>query len=425
MPAFDATPALVYPRIDRNLVRLSASADPERSQEEEDLDSLVLALLHRHREDVAPTGQTFDRPPTPLRQPLSRSSSFKRMGTPTLGGRRVVSGDIVRPHSPSPLRPHSPAFNIVQGEHSLPNSPGVLSPRFLSVAATEFSPRPAAPEFHLRKPAASPLPSPSLWGTAASPLGTPRLAGSTNGSYFPPIPRDPWQAEAGSAPSSLPPTSNSASSESSADEPVDYDPSSPWQGANGLPGMGTPSFEVNDPFSQGFAVGNGEADMRQTTTPGVHGLDGSDSSYTMTPMDLLCSVFAGTDITPSEIEHALGRNGWDIDRAMEWLVNRPPGTPEPGYAGNGALSPSLNRHGALGAAPVRPIPIARDSFNRLAPPPSQSPGQSAPSSPRWGSRPGTPSGAPNPASYPASAATNRVCRYYVRGLLVSAARVFC
>jgi hypothetical protein len=230
----------------------------------------------------------------------------------------------------------------------------------------------------------------------------------------------------------MPAASTSASSESSSDEPADYDPFAPWQAANGLPGMGTPSVEISDPF--GIEWGQQQQQQQHDNGNGHHppshhqlppppqpqfrlpDVNGSETTYSMTPMDMLCSVFAGTDITPNEVEQALGHNGWDIDRAMEALVNRPP--PDPAAVGfqlnGGALSPSLNRHGALGAPPIRPIPMSRDSFNRLAAPMPSPRHESAPNSPRWGSRPVTPGASPNPASYPASAATNRVCRYYVR-----------
>ena len=41
----------------------------------------------------------------------------------------------------------------------------------------------------------------------------------------------------------------------------------------------------------------------------------------MTPFDVLASVF-GSSLAPSELEEALAVNGYEFERAMQWLVDR-------------------------------------------------------------------------------------------------------
>ena len=41
----------------------------------------------------------------------------------------------------------------------------------------------------------------------------------------------------------------------------------------------------------------------------------------MTPFDVLSSVF-GSTLAPSELEEALAANGYDFERAMQWLIDR-------------------------------------------------------------------------------------------------------
>ena len=56
----------------------------------------------------------------------------------------------------------------------------------------------------------------------------------------------------------------------------------------------------------------------------------------MTPFDVLSSVF-GASLAPSELEEALAVNGYDFERAMQWLVDRasptPPSQPQRGLQG--------------------------------------------------------------------------------------------
>ena len=255
-----------------------------RLQNIEDLDESVLAILHRHREDVKPTGQTFAAPTLPKSASLSRSSSFRRNLTPTsasnLALKRTGAMTPTRPISPSPLRADSPSIHLYRSReadaHSIhgssaPSSP-FSSPKMLNIGAIEFKPNVGATEFkpslmsqrsssklatHSSEPrierfrSASPMggpafESPTLWAFNSSPLGTPRIAtaspsGSVHtGSYFASqqnatptggsaIPADPWASTANSSAVStisnpgITHSASTASSESSYDE-ITFDP---------------------------------------------------------------------------------------------------------------------------------------------------------------------------------------------------------
>ena len=216
------------------LPRSVLSSLSNMSQDPLDLDSVVLSLLHRHREDLVPTGQTFTSPTTPTKPTVSRSSSFRRTfnsSLPLTPGHQRQLGFADRPHSPSPLRPASPALYPIHRA----DSPSLGSPRVLSVAATEFLPR------HSPVISATP-PLPSVWSND-SPLGTPRLTPSAT-SYFPPqastnatngfgsspamaISRAAWGPHRDSS-SSLPAISTSTSSEGSVEEPSELDLFPTW-----------------------------------------------------------------------------------------------------------------------------------------------------------------------------------------------------
>lgn len=62
----------------------------------------------------------------------------------------------------------------------------------------------------------------------------------------------------------------------------------------------------------------------------------------MTPFDVLSSVF-GSTLAPSELEEALAVNGYDFERAMQWLVDRtrptgsPPNAQRGGFAFGGGV----------------------------------------------------------------------------------------
>ena len=315
--------------------------------------------------------------------------------------------------SPSPLRPHSP--HLTNG--SQPGSPFLAgSPRSLNVTALEFQPRISSGT------SPSPIPAP-VWapqhGTTSSPLGTPRIppaSASATVSYFPPVPssskpisRGPWQRD---SPVGTP-----------TDE-LDDDPfATTWAvGTGAALGMSQPDPSTSSPAEwmighpdfddewDGYDTGGQDA-SKLSPHPVVQepsgaagalgGLSGTAGAYTMTPLDMLCSIFAESDISAHQLEDALSRNGWDVDRTIEWLVTHQLRTSDLTQAVSS--SPSLNylsldhaSQSPRGASPRPPLP------------PSSSSG-----SPHWSSRPMTPSNSGQGSAYPPSAATNRVCRYYV------------
>lgn len=171
---------------------------------------------------------------------------------------------------------------------------------------------------------------------------------------------------------------------------------------------------------------------------GMAGLNASSETYVMTPFDVLYSVFSGADISPAELEEALSRSGWDVDKAMEYILNnsRAPGinrvmdsphesshmfanldlNERPSSAAGSHPSPRFKTSMGSGA---RPLVISRDSFQR------NFAGVGRPGSPRWASSPNTPSGrsersaaegyfpsAPGQGTGPPS---TRLCKYYLQG----------
>lgn len=184
-----------------------------------------------------------------------------------------------------------------------------------------------------------------------------------------------------------------------------------------------------------------------TPTPGGTGSGGmnnfgglgesSSSNYIMTPFDVLCSIFAGSDISPADLEEALSLNGWDVDRSMEWIINNPrlsaaghPIDPNverltamsldatPPARFGGAPSPGLRPPGGPAMSGNRPHVISRDSFQKVFSP------HGRPASPRWGAfgdgRPTTPGGRSDRSgdgyfSGSAGAPSTRLCKYYLQG----------
>ena len=166
---------------------------------------------------------------------------------------------------------------------------------------------------------------------------------------------------------------------------------------------------------------------------------GESGDYIMTPLDVLYSIFAGSDLQHSDLEDALNRNGWDVDRAMEWIINNPnmPSAPrlaeeqidrmnmlslDPSQlSGSGALSPARVHTPGLGGSGSRPMIMSRDSFTRHFGPGGK------PQSPRWaaysndGSRPGTPRSERGADGYFGAGPTGqaspstRLCKYYLQG----------
>ncbi|GAA99321.1 uncharacterized protein L969DRAFT_93783 [Mixia osmundae IAM 14324] len=479
---------------------------------EQDLNQIVLSLMHRHREDLAPTGASFSPPRTPVKAPsLSRSASGIRIASHSTMP-RLSSGSVPsRPISPSPLGPYSPSSGLLtpsRSSHSIsadtePTSP-FGSPRNvnLSASASEFRPSPTAFEFKPRSSmgapgSPSPLSSPALQfrqpAHAASPLGTPRISSSNlANSYFAaapvmgttfgsqssspllakpllptgrasPIPRDPWTRQdsvsnnsgvSTLSSSTIPSISTSDSSASSLDEPQEQyamfaasELSSNGTHRSTTPGIGGSHWDPFDDFGSPFDPPEETAQISSTEIPAsaaaaaaiaqpgapidhAGGGLGGLGPYSMTPFDVLYSMFAGadSDVSPEELEVALSQTGYEVDKALDYLVSHPGGRGDTASLDMGGLTlddqtrspfpepPRLPGRLNLASTPTgnRPLVVSRDSFSRqqgLHPGSIQgglSPAHSAPGSPAFGSRPLTPSGSTGGAS-------NRVCRFYLQG----------
>lgn len=171
---------------------------------------------------------------------------------------------------------------------------------------------------------------------------------------------------------------------------------------------------------------------------GMAGLNASSENYVMTPFDVLYSVFAGADIAPAELEEALSRSGWDVDKAVEYILSNSHGS-NGARAGDSVLdnvsmfsnldlndlsSPASGVHvsprfkSAMGSG-ARPLIISRDSFQR------NFGGMGRPGSPRWSSGPNTPSGRsdrsgadgyfPSTPGAGTGPPSTRLCKYYLQG----------
>ncbi|BGP71649.1 hypothetical protein NBRC10513v2_005031 [Rhodotorula toruloides] len=468
------------------------------------LDSLILSLLHRHREDVHPTGNPV--PPLPnhgsvtpgSRPSLSRSGSFRRTASPgmlTPGGNNAANS---RSPSGSPWSSPKPATI------SLNPASGAFK---FSVGASEFTPggagsgkaSPAIPGSPLR--ARSPMPMTAQqaqqnWTLNHSPLSTPKhsqppsmqgtASAASSPGYFPRqldspgtgagkarIPRLPWAdlSDAGGAdedadPSSariddtaLPPETIAAfggenSSLYSPAIPIDqaYADQYPVEGGEaqwvehpegggyfyptqayppqGYPAeygsyQGGPMYDPSGMFPGDGTITPGGTFMPRgpgpafITLPGpapgempsidfANQLSGSSGmggigAYAMTPFDHLHSIFAGSDVPENVLEEALQQSGFDVDKAIEYIIDQqlgnappvPPGAlPPPG------LEPVQPR--GYGGTGSRPLIISRDSFDAF------SGGNGGRGSPRWGARSGTPTGEGRGKS-------GRVCRFYLAG----------
>ncbi|SNX87023.1 uncharacterized protein MEPE_05733 [Melanopsichium pennsylvanicum] len=142
------------------------------------IDNLVLDLMHRHREDVQPSGAQFSSNPnqSPVRRPASiRSFSTSRPWTPSRPSFSPASS-FSTPTDPPALvfansqRPTSPHL----GSSALAST---ASPVWPSSNATAASPRPHPGVIGSGSPRASPRP----WNRTLSNLSTTSLVSSSNG----------------------------------------------------------------------------------------------------------------------------------------------------------------------------------------------------------------------------------------------------
>lgn len=146
------------------------------------IDNLVLDLMHRHREDVQPTGTQFSSNPSqsPVRRPASiRSFSTSRPWTPSRPSFSPASSTFGTPTEVSAVstafansqRPTSPHL----GSSALSSLTSASTPAWPSSSATAASPRPHPGVIGSGSPRASPRP----WNRTLSNLSTTSLASST------------------------------------------------------------------------------------------------------------------------------------------------------------------------------------------------------------------------------------------------------
>ncbi|POY72160.1 hypothetical protein BMF94_4797 [Rhodotorula taiwanensis] len=488
-----------------------------------DLDPLILALLHRHREDLHPSGNPV--PPLPnhgsvtpgSRPSLSRSSSLRGSG-------------MLAPGTPRGAGSRSPSRSPWSSPKPLARTLNANSSAFkFSVAASEFRPgvagsgraSPASPGTPGRTRSPMPISAHQAqqnWALNHSPLSTPRhsVAGSvadtasaaSSPGYFP-RELDPAAGASAQSKSARMPWADLASSNGDAEEETNgvharlddaglpaetmtafggggstasplYSPAIPidqtayghpqtmvplmtedgqqWaeypagaapeagyyyppQGYPAPPPGFAPPVEYGvyqggpmfDPAMYGgaeaFVPGGGPAggdafEMRGPgpafiTLPGpapgeMPSIDfanqlsgssglGSIGAYAMTPFDHLHSIF-GDSISAEVLEEALNRSGFDVDQAIEYVIDTQIGNVQPPPPMMADIPPGMMpapQSRGFGASGSRPLIISHDSFDGFS---GGNGGRG-----QWGARSGTPTGADS------RGVGGRVCRFYLAG----------
>lgn len=182
----------------------------------------------------------------------------------------------------------------------------------------------------------------------------------------------------------------------------------------GYPESYTPTYEGAGMTLPGPAPGEMPSIEFANELSGPSGLGGM-GAYQMSPFDHLLSIFSSSEIEASVLEEALEVSGWDVDKAIEHIIETqplpsssedgtlpPPGiimAPPPGFP---LLAPLPRTVASSGS---RPLVVSRDSFDGYGGRGSPSGGQ------RWGSRPQTPTGGQGEGR----GVGGRVCRYYLSG----------
>lgn len=486
------------------------------------LDSHILNLLHRYREDVHPSGNPL--PPLPnhgsttpgSRPSVSRSSSFRRHGTSgalTPGSRTPsnnpnlssgISNTSSRSPAGSPWSSPKPA--------SLALNPNSSAFKF-SVGASEFRPggggsasghaSPSTPGTPNRVRSPMPMTAQQAqqnWALHHSPLSTPKHSvppsapGSavSSPSYFPrqldvkaalaanktKAPRLPWgdvSDSSGADHEGSVEDDDFTSSNRIDDAPLPHEsqlgygsgaasPFYPPQAYNGGLGGGGgdpnwpqdgqfvpqpqyPPIHINEygeyvggsgyespyypqdgthtpthgglrpvPSAPGpaFITLPGPAPGEMPSIDFANQLTGSSGlggigAYAMTPFDHLHSIFADSDVSEELLEEALGATGFDVDRSIEYIIDRQIGSrPPPPPPGLVLMDPSaslldgLPQNRMIASSGSRPLVVSRDSFDGFGR------GDGGRGSPRYGSRSQTPSGEGRGVG-------GRVCRFYLAG----------
>ena len=114
----------------------------------------------------------------------------------------------------------------------------------------------------------------------------------------------------------------------------------------------------------------------------------------MTPFDVLSSVFGAT-LAPSELEEALAMNGYDFERAMQWLIER--ARPAPPSSGSSRMQGNYVYAGD--GVHIVPRGVLRGGRGGGG----------------FGGRGAGRFGNGNGAGRPPTQTNNRVCRYFLQG----------
>lgn len=298
------------------------------------------------------------------------------------------------------------------------------------------------------------------WAFTSSPLGTPKYSappsivggsnasspsyfprtlgeGLNSGGRFPKKARLPW-AEAGDTTDDDDEEDDNAGmqvgyprvGEEEYGQQAGFDSNGQWDpfasngsGHSGGYGGGyTPNYEEmeGDPQQEG----DGFSFDFTNSYEGSTGLGGM-GAYSMTPFDVLHSVFAGSDVSAAVLEEALVMSGWDIDQAIEYIIDTQPGGPDFSQQGD-ELGPSYLHPQAsppppariMGGSGSRPLIVSRDSFEGYlggnGGRGGGMMGQNQNQNQQWQGRnsPGGNIGAADPAG---RGVGGRVCRYYLSG----------
>nr|XP_019049786.1 hypothetical protein I302_00205 [Kwoniella bestiolae CBS 10118]OCF28716.1 hypothetical protein I302_00205 [Kwoniella bestiolae CBS 10118] len=304
------------------------------------MDQVCLDCMHRRKDDVDQVPYAPHFTPTRARaSPNPAAAHPLRPFTPT----RVPSfrnrTPLGRPHSPSPALAQvappavsaNPAAPASSSGHSASSGSPVISPRMLNAKAATFSPTARVA---------------STGSTSTSPFGAigPTSMSRTNSSIAIAAPlfsdrSSPFHSPMGTpnrttikmpdvfnSPSGVhtPTFSRTSSYKGVIPDDDDDDEFSPF-------GKGLPKLHHQDPTSylnteakpfQPFGSNDGysESSFDSSANQGEVMGDEEFAGSSMTPLDVLCSVF--TSVPRSELEDALHRSGYDFESAMGYLVSQ-------------------------------------------------------------------------------------------------------
>jgi hypothetical protein len=348
---------------------------------------------------------------------LSTKSDYSPSSSPVLPSTNPASTPIVTTQA--------------QWTASLPASP-ISSPRLLSAKASEFRPIPrplSAAATHPHTHSSSFLsrnetPSPDLWAHSSSPRATSNLAIAA------PLVADHSPATRPATPASAPTRKtgnldeglNAVDGSGGEDEDDPFDPfnaaipsfvsdfDNAYETSMGS-GLWAQTYPNHYPYAPAYGVpdvmsANGGQPphlLPQLPDPTIDSEESSMLTDGMSPFDVLTTIF-GSTLAPSELEEALKVNGYDFDKAMNWLIDGypgggPPNQQGPPSQGQQASNGRLQQMGArVSLVPRDAIGVMRGAAN----------GRGAyvagpvPRAPRYVN------GRPVPQG-------NRVCRYFVAG----------